>query len=107
MKTGAPRRARRRVERQRQEGAFGLPQRQPARQCQPQPGFSLVPELDEIGGADTPPSMDQTSRPVRCGVRHGGKPQGAQGAGRRGGGCAAPNAPWVAAWRFADCKKQP
>ena len=29
----------------RREGAFGLPHRLPARQCPPQPGFSLVPEV--------------------------------------------------------------
>jgi len=97
MKKVAPRRARRLLEQQRQEGAFGLPQREPPRQCQPEPGLSPLPELDGPRAVDAACGMDQTSRPDRRGLRHVGKLQGTRGVGRRGCGCAAPNAPRAAA----------
>jgi len=98
MKTGAPRAARRFLERQRQEGAFGLPQREPPRQCQPQPGLPSLPELDGVRVVDAARGMDQTSRPDRPGPRRGGKPQDTRGAGRPGRGGAAPNAPRAVAF---------
>ena len=75
--------SRRFLEQQRQEGAFGQPQRQPARQCQQQRGLSFLPELDEQCDADTSLTMDQTSHPVQLGQFPVDKPQGTQSVGRR------------------------
>lgn len=79
----APLRSRRFLEQQRQEDAFGQPQRQPARQCRQQSGLSFLPELDEQCVADTTLTMDQTLRPVRLGLLPTDKPQGVRSAGRR------------------------
>ena len=79
----APRRSRRFLEQQRQEGAFGQPQRQPTRQCQQQPGLSFLPELDEQCVAETTLTMDQTLHPVRLGQFPVDKPQGTRSAGRQ------------------------
>jgi hypothetical protein len=79
----APRRSRRFLEQQRQEDAFGQPQRQPARQRQQQPGLSFLPELDEPCVAETTLTMDQTSHPVRLGQFPIDKPQGTRSAGRQ------------------------
>ena len=92
----APRRARRLLEQQRQERALGLPQRESPRQREPQPGLSLVPELDGSRAVDAARGMDQTAHPAAYGLRCSGELQGAQGAGRRSGAIAASNAPWAA-----------
>ncbi|OAI15623.1 hypothetical protein A1359_09440 [Methylomonas lenta] len=78
----APRYSRRVLEQQRQEGAFRQPQRQPARQCQQQPGLSFLPELDEQCVVESTRIMDQTSRPVRLGQFPVDKPQGTRCVGR-------------------------
>ena len=91
---GAPRRAWRLLERQRQEGALCLPELERPWQPLEQPGFSLFPELDEPRAGAR--NMDQAYRPVR--QRIGGKLQGARGAGRCGGGCSVPKAPRAAAF---------
>ncbi len=96
MKADAPRRARRPLDQQRQERALGLPQRQAARQPQPQPGFPACPELDECR-VDARP-MDQALSPVRRGFCPDGKPQGARSVGRRRDRCSAPKALRVAAF---------
>ncbi len=98
MKKVAPRPARRLLEQQRQEGAFGLPQREPPRQCQPEQGLSPLPELDGPHAVDAACGMDQTSHPDWRGQHYVGKLQGTRGAGRHGCGCAAPNAPRAAAF---------
>lgn len=79
----APLRSRRFLEQQRQEDAFGQPQRQPARQCQQQPGLPFLPELDEQRVTDVTLTMDQASRSVRSGRFPADKPQGTRSAGRR------------------------
>lgn len=95
MKAGAPRRARRFLDQQRQEAALGLPQRQRTRQAQQQSGFPACPELDEHRVEARP--MDQARPPVRHGLCRGGKLQGARRAGSGGGGC-----PVAKARRVAD-----
>ena len=79
----APRASRRCLEQQCQEGAFGQPQRQPARQCQQQRGLPFLPELDEQIVADTTLTMDQTLHPVQLGKFPVDKPQGTQSVGRQ------------------------
>ena len=99
MKAGPPRGARRLLEQQRQEDAFGLPQREPPGQCQQQPGLPPLPELDGARAVDAALGMDQIPRPDRPGLRPAGKPQDPRSAGRRGSGCTAPNALRAAARR--------
>jgi hypothetical protein len=75
-------RSRRFLEQQRQEGAFGQPQRQPSRQCQRQPGLSFLPELDEQYVADTMLTIGQTLHLARFGQFPVDKPQ-ARSSGRQ------------------------
>jgi len=93
----AARHARRLLERQRQEGAVGQPQRERPRQRERQPGFPFLPELFALPVVDAARSMDQITRPVRCGGCRSDKPQGARGVARFGRGCLESTAPRVAA----------
>jgi len=96
MRTSAPCHSWRFLGERIQEGALCLSQRESPWQCERQPGFSLVPELDAESGVDAPESMDQIRNPVCRRTVCGSEPQGPRGAGRRDG-CRGPNAPREAA----------
>ena len=99
LKKSPARRARRFLEQRAEEASRCLPQPEAAGQAQRQPGLSLLPELNGWAGPDGWPIMDQTERPA-AGVRSGGEPRGAWGAGRGEPDGHVPKAPQVAVFLF-------